>query len=469
MKEILCNKNFKSYSLITLIICLLINILINILNPVNVLALITISFISIILVYRYKMNFIFILFLYSCIIPGIGDLGVEIIQGIKVSITDIILVIYLIGVICNKEKNILKYFVTSSVGKMLLGISFLFIVYGLIGYLQYGAQAIRIARNIIYVYLTFIVVGVYILNNRILNYEIINYKRILFLSSVLVLIIIKFFNASRELGEFRIFRTNESLIASLIVFMIFYISLFKNSIKKSALMLIFLILLIISGIIQQERTMILAIFVGGILTFIYMILSKGMIKRTIKFMITLGVIITIVSIVIKVMYSNNNTFSNLIDNYIIHRLQIIFESNTFVMDTSLSIRASQIDIIFFIISQSITSLIFGKGLGAYYLYNTFVVDSFWLWIIFNLGILGIGVFLYLFIKVLKKIINIKNTNMKICLMGYYLTTNIMMIATPNVLWRIDDAVNMGLILAIIISVNFHENMKCRRNDENIFS
>ncbi|STA98787.1 hypothetical protein [Clostridium baratii] len=450
MKELKL-KELGFVMIISLVSIIITNILFVKLDPIKIIIIILFMMIQVILILKYKFNYVITVFLLSCLIPGISNYGIGVISGVKISITDFLIILCFLYSFIDK-KNII-YSKNDNISILLNIILIVFFIYGILSLTIDISASIRIVRNISYIVMTYWIIN-YFYINYFDNKEVYIYNKIyIIVTIILISILFKYYGIVQSLDQYRIYRTNESLIASLTVFFIYYLIMFNNKLKKGIMIVCFILLLFVAGFIQQERTLIIAIGLGILVSFLYLLLKKNSIKKIIKLLLVGVFIISILVIFLTFLYEFE-FFKGLIDNFIINRINIIYSQNGFKLDSSLTTRIGQYSTIFSKFSNSPLNLFVGFGLAAQYLPGTFIIDSFWLWIFFDSGLVGIFLISTLFIILLIRILKISDIRWRVCILGYFIATFIMTLATPNFIWRIDDAVNFGIMMSTIKILNY---------------
>lgn len=135
------------------------------------------------------------------------------------------------------------------------------------------------------------------------------------------------------------------------------------------------------------------------------------------------------------------------------KIELVFffsNSGSFNPDTSLQIRLNQYETILSLVFSDPFSFLFGKGLGAEYWDGVFIVDSFWFWVILNLGIVGVAIFGALFINLFA--IAFKDKQNCTPVIASIVSFMIMSLTTPNLIWRVSDSITMGVLLFVVYTV-----------------
>ncbi|WP_234123165.1 O-antigen ligase family protein [Clostridium hydrogenum] len=395
---------------------------------------------------KYILVYIYIL---SCIIPGVSDYGISIADGIKMSIVDILALLIIITFLLKKDsikKIFLSFRHNKNSIKVLASIAIYVLFYGYISIFINDISAIRIVRNIFLVLFDYLVLNYMFCNedeNKIV-------KKLMLLGIVASVANIYQYKKRYDLSQsYDLFRSNETLLVSLFVFFIFYIMTNKFKLSKNIHVSIVTVLILIALITQQERTEIIAFAVTFILLFLYYIFFyKERLK--IAYIIKSIIFIFIVLAIFVYFYNNNDFLNGLVNNYIKNRINIIYSNHSFNKDTSLSTRSSEFVIIGDLMSKNILSFFCGRGLLAQYCLNgvnTFTVDSFWLWIFLDMGVIGVLIFSIFFVYIIFNIFKIKS-RYKMPVLGFCIATIVMTLFTPNFIWRLDDGLSFAILMAI---------------------
>lgn len=400
------------------------------------------------------------MYILACIIPGISNYGINVITGVKVSIVDFLTFFIIIFSLLNK--NFVKsFFVTFKRDKYTIKILtsiFLYILfYGLISILidnMNAANAIRIIRNIFL--MLFSCLSLYYIFQNEDESRII--KELVLLSIVASVINIYNYKKNYDLiNTYDISRNNETLLISLFIFFIFYMLTNELKFKKKISIYISITLILVAIVTQQERTQILAFVVAGIISFLYYLLFYRDRLKIVSILRLIILILIIIAIMIF-LYENNIFFNGLINNYIVNRINLIYNNHNFNADTSISTRGQEVRIIFNLVSQSIINALFGKGIAAQYCLdgnNIAIVDSFWLWTFLDMGLIGVVVFGILFIYLLYNIFKIDNKH-RVPVLAFFIATVIMTLFTPNFIYRIDDCISFAILIAIIFKFKIYK-------------
>lgn len=383
----------------------------------------------------------------SSLIGSINSiLGISLGNGIKINATDIVLVVFFIyEFIIKKRKLYIIEPIKLIILMILLMSSQMFL--GILNGAQIGTM-VRVLRNGIYILLMFILTYSHYKNNKIVNIQ----RDLLIFSWIAI--INCFFNILvnyKKYSWFIYYRENSSFQ----VFMFVFLLLYKNPKKERLSMILVRILTIVClGLcifFSQERLQIIAVIVSLSLKIIYSIgdvLTKNEIKinisrKSIPYKLIIIIIVSVlVTNIMKIEYINDY-----IDYFMKYRLGAIFNGSKFQMDASLDGRAFQLHNI---LNRHWIFYLFGSGLSSIYTSAagpTYIVDSMWLWVFKDLGIVGIlllfTIYLFIYIEISKMDYN------KLSVRFGLVAILVLQIFTPNIMLGISDSVFIGYIIAMI--------------------
>lgn len=434
----------KSY--FNLILGLVLSILIGTLSSfnLNVLIILTVSSIFLFfLLYKFRTSTIAFFLLLLTMIPMLSSYGFNIV-GIKISISDIYILFCLIYLLVFNS-SIVKEKEKYNLYLPCLIVAIILMLYVPIS-ISYNnpAEVLNIFRNIGYSIITYLVI-ISVSDYRNLQ------KKIMIISfAVSLYTIFTYFKIVGETNLYPLFRNAETFHVAM--FCYFLIKTLLNENKKNLIINWCLISLLAVGIIvQQDRIQIIAIFISILITFGYLLIKKsGAQKKIAIFFIYVSIVIYLA---VKIIYAFKiQSVIGLLENYYNYRIKVLFNNNGQLQnDTSLSIRSSQYENIVDEVSSSFNSMFFGKGLAAEYSNGIVIVDSFWLWIFLNMGILGLILFSYYLFTPLIKLLKVKHSVDKewVCLFSAYIGSLVVTISIPNMIMRIDDSVTFGILFALI--------------------
>jgi len=390
-----------------------------------------------------KKIFIY-LFSLLVVLPYFGsNIGISF-GEIKINIADIIIFMYTIRIILKKNTyKKLKENATEIIEWRLLLLLFIFFIpLGMLNDASLGEQ-IRQVRNVLYIIITY-----YILID---NGENIN---VIFLIEYISIIsafdcIIRTFILHSNANWYQFYRANGVLNVFLFSFLILRIWTMNK--KEALLGVLCCIGLIYSSFLSQERTQLLTIGIAIVIALVYQINLKLRSLNNLRIktkVITRGIIFVILASIIVYYVLQNDFVKKYIDYYVTYRLSngnLLKGNGILQRDGSFSARKLQFNTIFKE-NKNLFYILFGKGTCAHYIAaqgDTYIVDSAILWIYKDLGIVGTILIIKIFMNMLKKCQNIKNSSkLSIYISGISLI--IFSIYNPSFIYTSSAAFAFGL-------------------------
>ncbi|MDW8516028.1 hypothetical protein [Priestia flexa] len=389
-------------------------------------------------------NLIFIMLISVMFIPKLGELGMNI-SFLKVSITDLIMLVFFIGLLI---KSLNKDLLSNKLFYILTFLTMLFLLYLAFYPSDNMSIAIKMTRNIfVYIWMGYIIVSSWLSRNIERPEQLLMpFNLLLLITSVSSIIYYIFLYIEKK--EFVLYRNAETFMASAFCYLIIYLIVNKLNKKTLFIMSITLICLFFSILIQQERVQIIAIIssIGITLSIALILFFQSKVK--IYFSRLILFIIGSVSIITSVIM-NNEVLKGLFNNYILYRINVMFHGNTLQLDDSLNYRTEEYKTIVEVVSSDIFSLIFGKGLAYIYLDGHFLVDGFWMWILLNMGLIGVLTFILLYIYIIVVFFKMNKFNFTLPLFAFLISTTVMTLTIPNFIYRVDEAMSFCLFLSYL--------------------
>lgn len=373
-------------------------------------------------------------------------LGINIGAGIKINITDILLIAWIIYEFILQKKKLIKFTPIKYILLLLFYLS-VSLQWGIINDAPIG-ESIRILRNFIYIVAMFWLVENNYRSKKKLNI----YRDLLFFSWIAIInclynVIIDFI----ENSWFMYYRENASFQVFMFVFLLFYKSEENLKLNKKIFIIITNVLLGICILLSQERLQILAVIISIMFYIVYQILTVTRKKNiTLKvsqkkiFYNIIGIIFIFIFIIniLKIEF-----IQNYIEYFIKYRFKSVIGSDGFKLDGSLNARLFQV---INILNRNLIYFFVGSGLGSLYLSSTgyiHIVDGMWLWIFKDGGMLGLLLLMLIYLSIgieLNKVIE-----NKLALKLSLITILVLQVFTPNIMLGISDSIFVGYILALI--------------------
>ncbi|SIQ90508.1 hypothetical protein [Domibacillus enclensis] len=413
--------------------------------------------VSVLLYLKFRDMFVLTVTILVCFTPQISSIGVNI-GSINVSVTDFVIlfnVFYLfvtkkylkIFSLYLKKPIIFNIFLSLT---MLLGIYLMFSVYNDFG------LALKLARTLLYSFFIFVLWIVYCKKEDTI-------RLVIFLSmATSTIVILTYIGIFISKGEYAIFRNAETFLAGAFCYLSIWLITAKDSKKTKMSAFIAMVLLVGAIVVQQDRVQIVAVVVSLLAAMLFLIIKRAFLfKRVFNLVFSFFAVFSFIYLLVKLI--NNQGVNKMFESYYTNRILILFNNNgNLQLDTSLSIRVSQYQRIIEQNSENILTLLFGKGLAATYFGSTVVVDSFWFWIILNLGLVGFIFFIGFFAFPTLKILQYPKANLSAPVFSYIVAAIIMSLTTPNMIYRVDDSVGVGIIFGMVyllITTEFTENLE----------
>lgn len=381
----------------------------------------------------------------SAIIGNLNNnLGINIFSGIKLNLTDLLLIITFFYLFILK-KNKLYVFKPIKLVLILLLIMGIQIFLGVINGGEL-ADIIRILRNYVYILLMFWITVGHSKNRK--NF----YTPLIVLSWVAILnCIITVAIDLNKYNWFKYYRENSSFQVYMFIFLLLYKNENKQTLINNLLQKITMIFLGICIFLSQERLQIVAVVLSIIFYYtnkIIHILKDKKISYDFSFKRILVVSTTsLCTIVIILLVINNEYIKSYFEYFSEYRMGSILKNGSLVMDSSLEGRLTQLKVI---LNTNFMNFIIGRGLASKYLSAggyTYIVDGMWLWIFKDLGLIGLLIIFYMYYCINKEIKKIPK-NRDAILFGC-ISIAILQIFTPNIMLGISDSVFIGYIMGQI--------------------
>lgn len=374
------------------------------------------------------------------------NLGINIGSVIKVNITDILLILWIIYEFILKNRKLIKFTPIKYI-LLLLFLLLLSLQWGIINDASIG-DSIRILRNFIYVVAMFWLAYSSYISKKRLNI----YRDLLIFSWIAIINCL--YNVIIDLIEnnwFMYYRENSSFQVFMFIFLLFYKSEESLKLNKKIFVIITNLLLGICILLSQERLQIVAVTISIVFYIIYQIFTATRKKNILLKISPKKIFYNIVGVIFIVIFIANILKIEFIQNYIEYfmkyRLGSIITNGSFQSDASLNARELQV---INILNRNLIYYFVGSGLGSLYLSATgyiHIVDGMWLWIFKDIGMIGISLLMIIYLAIdieLKKVVDNKLA-LKLSLIGIL----VLQVFTPNMMLVISDAIFIGYILALI--------------------
>lgn len=273
----------------------------------------------------------------------------------------------------------------------------------------------------------------------------------------------------RQNQWFMNYRVNATLFMALFGFVLFYED--KNNKWHYSAKWILATFILLCSALSQERTQLVVEFIVLVLCISMLGIRKiknsrngFVVKRsTINKVGFATVFLLLFVFVLTIVYRHSELLQNYYDYYVKYRIQLILnQSGQLQMDSSLSTRWIQFLNLTVnkLKSSELLSLLIGSGTcslyDAGYMY-TYVVDGMVLWILKDIGVVGLSLYIFSCIKELKKIKELeKNTMAFFALIFAVILSSLF---KPMVMHDIYDAFAFGAIWALIECVNKKQKSK----------
>jgi len=230
----------------------------------------------------------------------------------------------------------------------------------------------------------------------------------------------------------------------------------KNSRKRGLMSNLFrlltLLMLLICAFLSQERLQILSILVSIFVT--QMIRAINYLRKSYIVKINLRKLaafsISILFVVGSIYYlSKIDYLRSYFEYYQKYRIASLLTGNQFIGDQSLNIRIEQFNIILFS-NHGVLGLVLGNGLGSTYKISTgnnYIVDSVWLWILKDIGTIGIFILYLVYFRIFSLISSIKFQTY--AFIAGIVSVSFLMLFIPNFLISINDSFAFGYLLGLI--------------------
>lgn len=417
-------------------------------NNIATLGLLCLVMLFVILINKFNIKSVVSIFIIFNLVPELSKMNFTI-GPIQIQSAEITMVIALFLIVLNRNKYnvIIKHKLTVYIF-ILLFILLTISLYFSVLYLDIG-PAIKIYRNVMYIVVVFYLMAA-TFNKRSFLYSLFITTSIISISTILFFV----YKVGID-NEFKLYRNAESFLVLSFSYLFFsFINKEQRfSFRTNIIIVVTLVLNLGAIVVQQNRVQLIAVVVSVVFTLLVrLFLFKGNDQNVAKSIFKLITIISIITILFRLLLSLDEVFFNgFLNTYYENRISILFSnSGSFNPDTSLQIRLNQYETILSLVFSDPFSFLFGKGLGAEYWDGVFIVDSFWFWVILNLGIVGVAIFGALFINLFA--IAFKDKQNCTPVIASIVSFMIMSLTTPNLIWRVSDSITMGVLLFVVYTV-----------------
>lgn len=382
------------------------------------------------------------------------NFGISIGLGIKINVSDILFMIYFSYQFILKKKNLIKFEPIKYIFIIVVAMT-ISIPWGVTNGGEIGLT-IRVLRNYIYIIFMFWLTYSNYKSKASINI----YKDLILLSWIAIInCLINVTLDYLENSWFMYYRENSSFQVFMFTFLLFYKNNQNEYINRKILRIITVLFLGICIFLSQERLQIIAIitsiFVYGIYRLFILFREQRIKVKKISiknFFLNFIIMLVFVTIFIKIL--NMEYIQNYIEYFIEYRIGSVIKNNEFKLDGSLSARQLQL---INILNRNWIYSIVGSGCGSLYISATgpiHMVDSMWLWIFKDLGIIGIVLLILVYLSIIIEIKKIKNNRLAIQL--GLIAVIVLQLFTPNIMLGISDSIFTGYLLSLICLGKFNK-------------
>lgn len=381
----------------------------------------------------------------SALIGSINDnIGISILSGIKINVTDILFMIFFFCEFIIKKKKLRKFMPIKYILLLIILMS-ISILWGIFNESEVTA-IVRVLRNYMYILLMFwLAYSNY--KNKSSN---IIYKDLIIMCWIAIInCLIEVTIGFIDTNWFIHYRQNPTFQVFMFLFLILYKVEKNESINNIIIRRITILFLGLCIFFSQERLQIVAIAIGIFLGIIYRI-ANSLLKKQIKiniYTIKNNLIMGTIIIFFMILILRIEYVQDYINHFVKYRVNSVLSTNGFEMDGSLSARSIQF---INILNVDWINWIFGKGLCSLYISATgpiHIVDSLWLWIFKDLGVIGIFILMTIYLSIYVESTKVRKNSkaFKVGLVGIM----VLQIFTPNIMLLASDAIFIGYILSMI--------------------
>lgn len=401
---------------------------------------------------------VYYLFLFSTLCYQINiSFGIDL-GGMRISISDILAIICFARAL--KRTALTK---SHSIAFILLLITMI-ILWTPLGIASGGtiSQCLRVIRNWLFAFLSMFIIYDHFL--RLDDEHVL--KEVCIISGIAVFDgLYNILTLYMDNHWFKNYRVNSCLFMALFVFLLFY-KTNRQSLKDNIIKWSMLVLILICSAMSQERTqLVIDLFVVVVCLLLNVKkvgIKAGRIinKRTLQKTFGIGIAFLFFVIVVWLVLKNNETIQEYIDYYLNYRIAILFDqSGKLQTDSSLNTRLVQVVNIVFnnLKFPEVFSLLVGNGTCSVYnagYANTFIVDGMCLWIVKDLGLIGLFLFIGSFIKEFQKADMFGQNS--ISYVAMILSFFVASLVKPAVMYDIYDAFAFGMILGLVEAAYIHQ-------------